>query len=207
MEMEMVNTPKSLGNSKHRMERLSQLHEPHVEALTAFVDRIRKERQCGDAVPNFDPADGGVEAEVLYVLEAPGANAVKSGFISRNNPDGSAKNWLNMNEHARVPRKRTVIYNIVPWYIGLGGKIRAADSTDIEQGWPYLVELLGMLSKLRIVVLVGRKAQGVEMRISAVRPDLQIMKCPHPSPMFVNRKPENRDALLTALRNVAATLS
>lgn len=204
--MEMINTPKSLGNPRHRRARLSQLHEPHVEALTAFVGRIRKEQHCGDAVPYFDPADGGIEADILYVLEAPGANAVKSGFISRNNPDESAKNWLMMNAQAGIPRKRTVIFNIVPWYIGLGGKIRTADSTDIEQGWPYLMELLGMLPKLRIVVLVGRKAQRVAMRIGAVRPDLRIMECPHPSPMFVNRKPENRDVLLTALRNVAATL-
>ena len=141
----MINMPKSLGNHSQRMDRLSQLHEPHVEALTAFVEHIREERQCGDAVPYFDPADGGVEAEILYILEAPGANAVKSGFISRNNPDESAKNWLRMNAQAGVPRKLTVIFNIVPWYIGAGGKIRAAKSADIEQGWPYLLELLGML--------------------------------------------------------------
>ena len=203
----MIDTPKSLGNPRHRMERLLKLHEPHVEVLTAFVERIRSERQCGDTVPYFDPEDGGVEAEILYVLEAPGPMAIQSGFISRNNPDESAKNWLEMNSLAGVPRKRTVIFNIVPWYIGLGGKIRSAGSADIEQGWPYLVQLLGILPQLRIVVLVGVKAQRVAMWIRAVRPELRIMECLHPSPMFVNRKPQNRDVLLAALRNVTAALT
>ena len=201
-----MDTPKSLGDSKHRAQRLARLHEPHVAKLTAFVDSIRRERGCGDAVPYFDPADGGVEAECLFVLEAPGPNAVRSGFISRNNPDESAKNWLELNALAGVPRSRTVICNIVPWYVGLGGRIRAADSTDIEAGWPYLLQLLDMLPRLRVVVLVGGKAQRVAPRLRATRPELRLLTCPHPSPMFVNRKPQNREVLLAALREVAAAL-
>jgi uracil-DNA glycosylase len=197
----------SLDNPHHRAQRLARLHEPHVNELTAFVDRIRRERGCGDKVPYFDPADGGVEAECLFVLEAPGPRAVQSGFISRNNPDESAKNWLELNAKAGVPRNRTVICNIVPWYVGSGGRIRPADSTDIEEGWPYLLSLLDMLPRLRVVVLVGGKAQRVAPRLRAVRPDLPLMKCPHPSPMFVNRKPQNREVLLAALREVAAALT
>ena len=201
-----MDTPKSLGDSEHRTQRLDRRHEPHVNELTVLVDRIRRERRCGDAVPYFDPADGGVEAECLFVLEAPGPKAVRSGFISRNNPDESAKNWLELNALAGVPRSRTVICNIVPWYVGLGGRIRAADSTDIEEGWPYLLQLLDMLPRLRVVVLVGGKAQRVAPRLHATRPDLRLLTCPHPSPMFVNRKPQNREVLLAALREVAAAL-
>jgi uracil-DNA glycosylase len=204
--VKMNDTPKSLGNSRHCTQRLACLHEPHMRELTAFVERIRRERGCGDAVPYFDPADGGVEAECLYVAEAPGPRAVQSGFISRNNPDESAKNLLELNAKAGVPRNCTVICNIVPWYVGSGGRIRPADSTDIEEGWPYLLQLLDMLPRLRIVVLVGGKAQRVASRLRAIRPDLQIMKCPHPSPMFVNRKPQNREALLATFREVAAAL-
>ena len=203
----MMDTPKSLGDSEHRSQRLDRRHEPHVNELTVLVDRIRRERRCGDAVPYFDPADGGVQAECLFVLEAPGRKAVGSGFISRDNPDESAKNWLEVNTEAGVPRGRTVICNIVPWYVGSGGRIRAAGSTDIKEGWPYLLQLLDMLPRLRVVVLVGRKAQRVAPRLSAARPDLRLMTCPHPSPSFVNRKkPQNREALLAALREVAVAL-
>ena len=201
-----MDTPKSLGDSKHRAQRLARLHEPHVAKLTAFVDSIRRERGCGDAVPYFDPADGGVEAECLFVLEAPGPNAVRSGFISRNNPDESAKNWLELNAEAGVLRGRTVICNIVPWYVGLGGRIRAVGSTDIKEGWRYLLQLLDMLPRLRVIVLVGGKAQRVAPRLRATRPDVRLMTCPHPSPSFVNRKPQNRGLLLAALREVAVAL-
>ena len=130
-----------------------------------------------------------------------------SSTLSRNNPDESARNWLELNALAGVPRSRTVICNIVPWYVGSDGRIRAAGSPDIKEGWPYLLQLLDMLPRLRVVVLVGRKAQRVAPRLSAARPDLRLMTCPHPSPSFVNRKkPQNREALLAALREVAVAL-
>jgi uracil-DNA glycosylase len=203
----MIDAPRALGILEHRKHRLAQCYEPHVRDLTAFVERIRNERGCGDSVPYFDPADGGVEAECLFVLEAPGRRAKESGFVSRNNPDESAKNWLDLNATASVPRHRTIIWNIVPWYVGADGRVRAVRATDIEQGWPYFCELLGMLPRLRVVVLVGRKAQKVESRLRAVRPRLRRMRCPHPSPQFINRKAQNRKLLLASLRKVAAVLT
>lgn len=201
----MIDTPKSLGNPKHNAERQARLHEPHMDKLTNFVDKIRRERKCSK-IPYFDPEDGGVDAECLFILEAPGPNAVKSGFISRNNPDESAKNWLELNVEVGLHRQRTISWNIVPWYIGDDGRIRAAKSQDIEQGWPYLHRLLGLLPRLRLIVLVGHKAQVVKKRILEARPKLTVMPCPHPSPMFVNRKPGNRTLLMQALKEAASAL-
>lgn len=45
-------------------------------------------------------------------------------------------------------------------------------------------------------VLVGNKAQKIEYRVQELAPNLKIFKSPHPSPMFINRKPENRLVLL-----------
>ena len=136
-----------------------------------------------------------------------GAKAVQSGFISRNNPDETAKNWLQLNAEAGVPRCRTIINNIMPWYIGSGKRIYPANPSDIGEGWPCLLQLLDMLSRLRVVVLVGGKAQRVAPRLRTVRSDLQLLDCSHSSPMFVNRKPQNREVLLSALREVAAVLT
>jgi hypothetical protein len=57
------------------------------------------------AIPYFDPLDGGVGASVLFLLEAPGPRAVASGFISRDNPDETAKNFHEFNAAAGLARR------------------------------------------------------------------------------------------------------
>jgi hypothetical protein len=66
------------------------------------------------------------------LLEAPGGRAVGSGFVSRNNPDETAKNFFLLNQEAGLPRSRTVTWNVVPWYVGSGEKIRAVTDADIR---------------------------------------------------------------------------
>lgn len=201
-----ADEPKSLADLQERRSRGERLNDPAVAPLTKFVDRIRRERDCGPAVPYCDPSDGGIEAECLFLLEAPGSRAVESGFVSRNNPDETAKNWHLLNAAAWIDRRRTLTWNIVPWYIDRGGRIRPAVSRDLEEGWPYLVRLLELLPRLRVVVLVGRNAQRVRTRLATRRGDLLLIDCPHPSPLFVNRRPGNRELLLEALRSVAEAL-
>lgn len=203
----MLDQPKSLGYLHERHCLLDRLKEPHVAPLTDFVERVRRERGCGIDFPYFDPSDGGINARFLFVLEAPGPKAVESGFISRNNPDESAKNFFLLNQVAGLPRELTVSCNIVPWFIGVNGKIRQATQRDIDEGWPYLLQLIGLLPKLQVVVLVGGKAQRVRHRLEASGVSIPIMDCPHPSPQFVNRKPENRGILLSALKDVAAHIT
>jgi hypothetical protein len=83
----LVDKPKSLGDPKARTNRKAQQHESHIAPLTAFAEALRHEVGPDPTIPDFDPWDGGVDAEILYLLEAPGPQAVASGFISRNNPD------------------------------------------------------------------------------------------------------------------------
>lgn len=205
------DTLKSLGNEQHRLERMARLQEPHIKDISAFVETIRKETNHGDNVPYFDPEDGGIYAECLFLLEAPGPRAVDSGFVSRNNPDCTAANWLDLNEKAGIDRKKTLMWNIVPWYLGENGRIRPAKKADIDAGWKWLLRLLDLLPNLRMVVLVGRKAQRVNKEgrkpyLKDHQPELIVMECFHPSPSFINRKPENYDRVLAALQEVAGAL-
>jgi len=154
------------------------------------------------AIPYFDPRDGGIDAELLLLLEAPGPKAVNSGFISRNNPDESAKNIFELFQEARIERKRTVIWNIVPWYIGTGKKIRAATVADITSGMKSLEALLDLLPKLKSILMLGKKAQKAQFLLRGSFPHLTLFFCPHPSPLFVNRLPENRGILLERLKEV-----
>jgi uracil-DNA glycosylase len=183
--------------------RLAQLNEPHVKPLTAFVEALRSE--VGSAsIPYFDPWDGGINAECLFLLEAPGRKA--STFISRNNDDETAKNSFTLNEKAGLSRKRTVAWNIVPWYIGSETKTRAATQKDIDEGMKSLARLLGLLPNLRAAVLVGRKAQKAGNFLFQLRPGLKVFHSPHFSPLFVNNKPGNKTLLLEILTDVTRFL-
>jgi uracil-DNA glycosylase len=174
--------------------------------LVRFVDDLRALAGPNAAIPDFDPWDGGVAAELLFVLEAPGPKAVASGFVSRNNPDETARNFFELTAAAGLPRERSVVWNIVPWYIGAGHRIRPAVGPDIASGWPHLLRLLARLPRLRAVVLVGRKAQRVSADLEDARPDLRRFCSAHPSPMFINRAPGNRALVQRELAEVARWL-
>jgi len=204
--MGIVDEPKCLREETECAARRELLHGPTMRELTAFVQAIRSEVPEGD-VPDFDPLDGGVDAECLFLLEAPGPRAVKSGFVSRNNPDETAKNWHVLNGEVGINRRRTITWNIVPWYIGKDSRIRPAKAADIKLGLPYLQQLILLLPKLRLVVLVGRKAGHAEASVRQWAPGLDIMEIPHPSPSFVNRAPGNRGLVRKRLKEVAKKLS
>lgn len=202
----MIDTAKSLGDSQERKNRVKLLDKKHVLPLVHFVKYLRNERGLKREIPDFDPLDGGVDAECLFLLEAPGPRAVQSGFVSQNNPDETAKNFFEFNQEVGIPRRNTIMWNIVPWYIGNGQKIRAAQDDDIQQGLTYVQQLIALLPRLKVVVLIGKKAQTIEAEISEQFKNLTILTSPHPSPMFVNRKPENKDLIISALRKVKGTL-
>jgi hypothetical protein len=202
--IDSVDAPKLLRDVQARIARRGQLHEPHVAPLTKFVQALRQERP-DLGIPDFDPWDGGIEAEILYLLEAPGPQAGASGFISRNNPDESAKNFFELNAEAKIPRNKTVTWNVVPWYIGDGKSIRAANHADLEQGVRHLPKLLSLLPKLHAVVFVGRKAEYARDTIMKQLPNVKIFYCPHPSPQCLNTNPANRQRILDLLHEVAAT--
>ena len=188
--------PKSLKDRSECARRLGRLREPHIERLTSFVESLRVERGPGFIVPDFDPEDGGVNAKILFLLETPGKKAVESGFVSRNNPDDTAKNFFVLNERAGIPRSLTVSWNIVPWYVPRG-EVRL---NDIGAGMQYLERLLGLLPRLSVCVLIGNSAKTAAPWLRTHRPDIALVTSPHPSPTFVNRDPGNRDRILHALR-------
>ena len=198
----MAFTAKLLRDPIARENRLARLEHRHIAALTAFVRALRDEVGPQYSIPYFDPADGGQDAEILFLLEAPGPQAVRSGFVSRDNPDETAKNFLLLCEEAGVDRRRTVCWNVVPWYIGSGKRIRAATGQDVASGLQSLGRLLELLPRLTTVVLVGGKAARARGFVVEQRPRVSVLEMPHPSPMFINRSPGNRDRILTVLRRL-----
>ena len=179
------------------IRRRARIHEVHVRPLTQLVYNIRFERLLKADVPYFDPSDGGVNAEVLFVLEAPGPKAVCSGFVSCDNPDPTAANFKSILAEAEIDRCRIAIWNIVPWYLGENGNIRHAKAADLEAGRSYLERLIILLPNLKAVVMVGRRAQHATRNLTMA--GIKRFECAHPSAQVLNPHPHKRIEIVNAL--------
>lgn len=199
------NEPNALRFEEEKRRRVALLSQPHIAPLVAYLEKIKAEN--GDKeLPCFDPCDGGVEAKALFLLEAPGPKAVGSQFISRNNPDPSARNLCGLLQEAKIGREDSLLWNIVPWYVGDGTRIRAVNREDIRQSLPYLQELLLLLPRLEVIVLVGQKAQSAKKEILQLSA-LPIVSTHHPSARVFNSWPHKKEEMREHLQQVAALLN
>ncbi len=152
----------SLRYEDVRERRIAMLEDAHIAPLTGCVRQMRLLRPNVE-IPHFDPLDGGVKAQVLFLLEKPGpmtdANRsgvkVGSGFISRNNDDPTAEATWNFMRQAELPRKQTVIWNVIPWW---NGTIKVT-SAERREGTGHVGELVKLLPDLKVIVLVGNQAK------------------------------------------------
>lgn len=200
------NAAYALASAEERECRTALLSEPHMAPLAEYLGRVRSVMGSAYEMPSFDPLDGGINARVLLLLEAPGPQAVGSAFISRNNPDPTTRNLCELLAGAGIPRSDTLIWNIVPWYVGDGeGHIRAVTSDDIRAALPHLGSLLEMLSDLRVIVLVGKKAQSAATEIRRLT-NLPLVMTHHPSARVFNLWPEKRAEVVQSLAQVAQLL-
>lgn len=166
------------------------LHEPHIEPLTAYAVKLHK-RGYGD-VPNFDPLDGGTNAQMLFLFEKPGPMTAKggtragSGFISRNNDDPTAEATFNFMKRAGIPRKVTVTWNLIPGW----NDTRKVTGQELGDGLSCLEELIRLLPKLRAVVLVGKHAAKAAPYFKSRHPDIRLFTSAHPSPLVRAKFPD-----------------
>jgi uracil-DNA glycosylase len=195
--------PKSLRNEATRTARHASIHQPHVVDLNGFVATLRSRKGAGYQIPFFDPFDGGVNARALLLMEAPGRMAIESGFVSRDNPDDTAKNTLELSLAAGLDRRDCILWNVCPWFVGTATSVAPVQPADIREAEGELRWLLNRLPQLQCVALIGRKAQRAITTVTAERPGLPIVIMPHPSPRFVNRRPENRAKVLEGFRSIA----
>lgn len=200
------NASYALAALEERQRRLKLLEQSHIKPLMEYLQAIQVEMGPAYSMPYFDPIDAGVAARVLFLLEAPGPKAVGSGFISRNNPDQTAKNMNELLQAAKIPRNSTLLWNIVPWYVGTQGRIRPVNKQDISQALPFLQRLFQLLPHLEAVVLVGRKSQNALIEIQKLASGISIYQCYHPSPRVFNVWPEKRSAVLHIFEQVASKL-
>lgn len=138
-------------------------------------------------MPDFDPADAGVDARVLFLLEAPGPMAatigarVGSGFISCDNDDATAEATWRARAAAGL-HDGALLWNIVPWYLG-PASVRPTTG-ELCDGASATVELLTLLPALEAVIIAGRYAQrGWDRWVQPVVGNrYRLIRTWHPSP-------------------------
>jgi hypothetical protein len=192
-------------------ERLGMLKDVEsVQPLVHWVEQMADPRDTKEhefLVPHFDPADAGVNARVLFLLEAPGpmTNAGNkrpgSGFISVDNNDGTAATAWTLRNEAGL-HTGALHWNIVPWYLGVAS--RKPTARELGQGGAALLTLLPLLPDLRVVLLCGRAAQrGWKKHVAPFDNDLTVIETWHPSPLAMNQAGK-RDELKATVERAAA---
>jgi hypothetical protein len=188
MEIDREDCARALRSPEAVAHRRGMLDRPQIAPLTAFVSRLRAAHPEQE-FPEFDPLDGGVNADILFLFEKPGpmtsADGKGSGFISRNNDDPTAEATFNFMKEAALTRKRTVLWNVIP---GWNGK-RAIATAELLEGVNSLKDMLPLLREnLRTIVLVGRKAERASSLIEPL--GLRILISAHPSPLVRASQPQ-----------------
>lgn len=197
--------PYALSNPEEIDRRRAMLTLPHIAPLIGYARQIATRMGNSYEIPYFDPCDGGIHAKALFLLEAPGRRAVGSGFVSRNNPDPSAKTMCTLLAAAVIPRSATLLWNIVPWYVGGDSNIRPVTKLDIATALPFITELIALLPHLQAIVLIGHKAQNVKIQLARLT-NARLFESHHPSQRVMNRWPERRAEILVTFRNLASFL-
>ncbi|YCI28389.1 uracil-DNA glycosylase [Erwinia sp. PK3-005] len=177
--------PKSLRYESNIRHRQSLLTVPHMQPLTAYVENLRKRLGNNVFIPDFDPLDGGINAEFIFLFEKPGPQTDfrngGSGFISRDNNDDTAKAIFCFMQNIGLDRKRTLLWNTIPAWNGS----RAFKSLHVRDGIRLLDELLPLLPNLKTIILIGKQAQkaGKDLKDRG----LKVSESDHPSPIVKAR--------------------
>jgi hypothetical protein len=198
--------PRSMRDPAVRKRRVAMLNLPHMLPLKMFAEKLRRP---GFEVPDFDPADGGVEARALFLFEKPGPMTVTgsrgkrsgSGFISRDNDDPTAEAIFNFMREAEIPRRLTIMWNVIPWWNGT----RAVTTPELQDGESSLSELLHLLPKLKAIMLVGQKAARAKSYCE--NRGLAVFTCDHPSPLVRARWQNRWSAIQSEWRKVSSFLA
>ena len=152
------------------------LRSAHMVPLAAFCAALRRP---GLEVPDLDPLDGGTGARLLLLLEKPGPKTSPArggtGFVSFDNPDPTARASRRFCEAAGIDRTARAVWNVCPWWNGT----IAFGAAEGQAGLAELPRFLNLLSALRVVVCVGRKAEAARPSLEAR--GLRVFISAHPS--------------------------
>jgi hypothetical protein len=196
--------PRRMRDPEFRADQFARLHEPHIAPITDFTDDLVEHGGRG-WMPYLAPMYGGVAARVLSIFRDPGPKAHEqggSGFLCVENDDPSAERYATLLEEAGLPVRELLPWNAYPWYIN-----RKPTTAELDAAAEPLRRLIGLLPRLRVVLLHGGDAQQGWRRFArrypdvANRRDLAVIKTYHTSRQaFWHPDPTVRNQRLAKLR-------
>lgn len=185
----------------------AHIRDRHVAPINALADRVADSAGFSHGlVPYADPQLGGVDAEVLALLDNPSTKAeagTGSGLLSLENDDPTARHCAEVYNDFGLRPGRVVHWNVAPAPIA-GPKNGKSSGPERDRGAVWLRELLEMLPNLRVILLMGAMARD-GWKKSGLAPDGIVIPVdvPHPS----NRGMRNTDAELRLHRGLVATMT
>ena len=171
--------------------RLLALGSDHVRELATFIAGLRTDVL---KFPDIDPTDGGARARALFLLESPGRKAVDSGFVSFDNPDGSARNLTKLLSFSGIDRRHVVLWNACPYCVSTKEKNRNATKRQILGALPETKKFIQMLPNLLVVVLCGKRAQWASNSLRKFLPtNVELKETFHPGARSYNNAVQRED--------------
>jgi hypothetical protein len=126
-----------------------------------------------------------------------------SGFLCPENDDATAERFATLLDNAGIAVGETLAWNSYPWYIN-----RSPRAAELEAGVEPLRRLLGLLVRLRVVMLHGGSARDGWKRLARRHPDLvhqiEVVPTYHTSSQAFIGPPEVRAARMTGLAEAFA---
>lgn len=136
---------------------------------------------------------------MLVLMESPSRRGIEQGFASADNPTPTGKRMREEMAAAGLRREDRVVWNVVPWYLGEGTRVRNPTLREVREGASYLPGLLALLPGLRVVLTLGVAAREGWRSIGS---ELPHVAAPHPSNTNLCARPWLLEEFRSALREV-----
>lgn len=159
-----------MADPTFRAAMVAGMHDEHIAPINDLVDAINAADAPAPA-PHVAPMYGGVAARLLSVLSDPGPGTKSelggSGFLCMENDDATAERILGLFHGAGIAARDVVPWNAYPWYIN-----RKPLAAELEAGVQPWMDLMGLMPKLRVVMLHGGIAKDGWRRLTRRHPTL-----------------------------------
>lgn len=160
---------------------LAGRHDPHVAPLNKLIDALAAAKG-GVRLPLAAPWHGGIHAPALLVLNDAGEPREETTFMCIRNTDRAADRQRHLMTEFGIEPTDFCHWNGYPWP-------RADPKRDLKpeqslEGGLALLKVMGLMTDLRMLLLLGRKAQdaadAVLPQLRAAYPGLHIVRSLHP---------------------------
>lgn len=161
-------------------EQAAGLREPHVAPINELVGTLSQAKH-GVRLPLAAPWHGGIHAPVLSVLNDPGEEALVPGYLCLRNPDRASDRQRHLMTAFDIDPADFCPWNGYPW-----PRENKKDLTPDEalDGGQALLEMMSLMTNLRLLLLLGRKARdaadAVLPELTDTYPQVQVIRSLHP---------------------------